>query len=86
VKGEAKEKVSGVRDEARGNRKRNIMIVQTFFWLLTTVLLATVPTLHAQPAKKVFRIGYLSSVTAAAEGARAEVYSVGTAGGATGRG
>ena len=34
------------------------------FWLLTTVLLATVPAAHAQQAGKLFRIGFLDSSTA----------------------
>jgi len=43
-----------------------------FFWLLTTVLLATAPPATAQQPKKVPRIGYLSSGNTARESARSE--------------
>jgi putative ABC transport system substrate-binding protein len=42
------------------------------FWLLITVLLATAPFAQAQQPKKVSRIGYLSSGTAASESTRSE--------------
>ena len=43
-----------------------------FIWLLATALLVTAPPAKAQPTKKIARIGYLSSVDAANESARAE--------------
>src|SRR5580765_4848151 len=41
-------------------------------WLLTGILLATVSSADAQQPKKVFRIGYLSSLSSSSESTRAE--------------
>ena len=52
------------------------MSSKIFVWLLTTVLLSTVPLAEAQQPKKVPRIGYLSGIDAATETARAEAIRV----------
>jgi putative ABC transport system substrate-binding protein len=43
-------------------------------WLLITVLLITAPTADAQPAGKIFRIGYLDSSTAAGSAVLVEAF------------
>ena len=48
------------------------MLRKICFWLLATVLLATVSSAAAQQAKKVSRIGYLSVLDPAGESSRAE--------------
>jgi len=40
------------------------MMRLVLYWLLITVFLATAPFVHAQPAGKVYRIGYLSAASA----------------------
>jgi putative ABC transport system substrate-binding protein len=46
------------------------MKLKSLFWLLTTVLLTTVPPTEAQQPKKVSRIGYLSSLDPARDSTR----------------
>jgi ABC-type uncharacterized transport system substrate-binding protein len=48
------------------------MLGKICFWLLATVLLATVSSAAAQQPKKFHRIGYLSSFDPASDSARAE--------------
>jgi len=47
------------------------------FWLLTTVLLTTAPSVEAQQAKKVPRIGYLTIESPSAFSTRAEAFRQG---------